>query len=304
MNNRKRQIIKACVKLFSEKGFTDTSIQDILDEAQISKGTFYNYFPSKKECLIAILDIGRKETNVRKIKALTGKEKNDKNVLVAQLISALQVNKEHNLLPIFESILHSGDKELKHLVDQILLQEINWTARRLLDIYGPKLVPYHYDAAILLFGMMHQMFHIGKIIGYPRGNVTESVTFVLTQLDAIIPELIKKQKTMLGSYFEDYIREHTIVETVDQKELLKQVIGFKSYLEKPSLQQNEYLDCLIEELGKEQPRFHILNVIAFQFYNSFRDTVHAPEAIEITNHIWQLSRDKNQKIHDIQKSEN
>ena len=122
MNNRKRQIIKACVKLFSEKGFTETSIQDILDEAQISKGTFYNYFPSKKECLIAILDIGRKETNVRKIKALTGKEKNDKNVLAAQLISSLQVNKEQNLLPIFESILHSGDKELKQLVDQMLLQ--------------------------------------------------------------------------------------------------------------------------------------------------------------------------------------
>ena len=143
--------------------------------------------------------------------------------------------------------------------------------------------------------MMHQMFHIGKIIGYPRGNVTDSVNFVLTQLDAIIPDLIKKQKTMLGTYFEDYIKEHTFVETVDQQELLKQVTGFKAYLEKLSFQQNEYLDYLIEELGKEKPRFHILSVVAFQFYNSFRDTVHAPEAIEITNHIWQLSRDKNQK---------
>lgn len=294
MNNRKRQIIKACVKLFSEKGFTETSIQDILDEARISKGTFYNYFPSKKECLIAILDIGRKETNVRKIEALTGKEKNDKSVLAAQVISSMQVNKEHNLLPIFESILHSGDKELKHIVDQTLLKEIDWTARRLLDIYGLKLVPYHYDAAILLFGMVHQMLHIGKIIGYPRGNLIENVTFALNQLDAIIPELIKKQKTMIGPYFEDYIREHSITKNIDQKELLKQVIGFKSYLEKPSLRQNEFLDYIIEELDKEQPRFHILSAVAFQFYNSFRDTVHAPEAIEITNHIWQLSREQHE----------
>ena len=60
MNNRKRQIIQACIKLFSEKGFVETSIQEIIEEAKISKGTFYNYFPSKKDCLIAILDIGRK----------------------------------------------------------------------------------------------------------------------------------------------------------------------------------------------------------------------------------------------------
>lgn len=290
MNNRKRQIIQACIKLFSEKGFVETSIQEIIEEAKISKGTFYNYFPSKKDCLIAILDIGRKETTVRKVQAITGKEKNDKSVLAAQLIAAMQVNHEHNLLPIFESILHSGDKDLKRLVDQHLLQEIDWTARRLIDVYGATLVPYHYDAAILLFGMMHQMFHIGKLINYPRGNAVEFVTFALAQLDAITPTLISKQKTMLGPTFEDFINEHIEARVIDKEELLKQLYGFKSYLKDLSSQQQEYITYLIEELEREVPRYHVINAVAFQFYNSFRDTPHAPEAIEITNQLWQLAK--------------
>lgn len=290
MNNRKRQIIQACIKLFSEKGFVETSIQEIIEEAKISKGTFYNYFPSKKDCLIAILDIGRKETTVRKVKAITGKEKNDKSVLAAQLIATMQVNHEHNLLPIFESILHSGDKDLKRLVDQNLLQEIDWTARRLLDVYGTKLVPYHYDASILLFGMMHQMFHIGKLINYPRGNAMEFITFALDQLDAITPTLISSQKTMLGPTFEEFINENIEARIIDKKELLKQLHGFKSYLKDLSNQQQEYIAYLIEELERDTPRYHVINAVAFQFYNSFRDTPHAPEAIEITNQLWQLSK--------------
>ncbi|MBM7701002.1 TetR/AcrR family transcriptional regulator [Kurthia huakuii] len=291
MNNRKRQIIQACVKLFSEKGFIETSIQEIIEEAQISKGTFYNYFPSKKDCLIAILDIGRKETTVRKVKAITGKEKNDKSVLAVQLIASMQVNHEHNLLPIFESILHSGDKDLKRLVDQTLLQEIDWTARRLLDVYGVKLVPYHVDASILLFGMMHQYFHIGKIINYPRGNAMDFVTFALDQLDAITPSLIAKQKTMLGPNFEDFMHEHIEARDINKGELIKQLNGFKSYLKDLTTQQEEYITYLLEELERDEPRYHVTSAVAFQFHNSFRDTPHAPEAIEITNQIWQLAKE-------------
>ena len=44
---RKEAIMKTAEKLFFEKGFGETSIQDILDELRISKGGFYHYFDSK-----------------------------------------------------------------------------------------------------------------------------------------------------------------------------------------------------------------------------------------------------------------
>ena len=56
LRERKKQrqreaIIDAAVGLFRERGFERTRIQDILDRAEISLGTFYNYFPGKDAVL-------------------------------------------------------------------------------------------------------------------------------------------------------------------------------------------------------------------------------------------------------------
>lgn len=48
---RKEAIMKTAEKLFFEKGYADTSIQDILDSMSISKGGFYHYFDSKNALL-------------------------------------------------------------------------------------------------------------------------------------------------------------------------------------------------------------------------------------------------------------
>ena len=45
------RIIDTAWKLFHEKGFSETTINDIIREAEISKGTFYYYFRSKDNML-------------------------------------------------------------------------------------------------------------------------------------------------------------------------------------------------------------------------------------------------------------
>ena len=44
------------LKLFAEKGFASTSINDIAQSANISKGLMYNYFTSKEDVLQSIWD--------------------------------------------------------------------------------------------------------------------------------------------------------------------------------------------------------------------------------------------------------
>jgi len=44
---KKRKILDVSFDLFKEKGFKDTTIQDIVDRAGIAKGTFYLYFKDK-----------------------------------------------------------------------------------------------------------------------------------------------------------------------------------------------------------------------------------------------------------------
>jgi len=51
---RNKQILKAAEKLFAQKGFSDTTIVDIVKEAKISEATLYEYFSSKEELLFSI----------------------------------------------------------------------------------------------------------------------------------------------------------------------------------------------------------------------------------------------------------
>jgi AcrR family transcriptional regulator len=52
---RRMEILDAAQRLVYTKGFEQMTIQDILDELQISKGAFYHYFGSKSELLEALI---------------------------------------------------------------------------------------------------------------------------------------------------------------------------------------------------------------------------------------------------------
>lgn len=54
---RRMQIISAAARLFAEKGFHRTTTRDIAEEADISEGTLYNYFDSKDDLLLDIMDM-------------------------------------------------------------------------------------------------------------------------------------------------------------------------------------------------------------------------------------------------------
>lgn len=55
-NERLEEILDTAQRLFSEKGYGKCTINDIINEIGIAKGTFYHYFKSKEEVLNAIND--------------------------------------------------------------------------------------------------------------------------------------------------------------------------------------------------------------------------------------------------------
>lgn len=48
-NSKENRLLANAFKLFTEKGIKDTSIQEIVDNANVAKGTFYLYFKDKYE---------------------------------------------------------------------------------------------------------------------------------------------------------------------------------------------------------------------------------------------------------------
>ena len=50
-NNRKDELLDIAYKMFIAKGYDNTSVDEIIKEAGIAKGTFYYYFTTKEEML-------------------------------------------------------------------------------------------------------------------------------------------------------------------------------------------------------------------------------------------------------------
>jgi AcrR family transcriptional regulator len=55
------RIIRSALRLFSERGIAATTIEDITNAADVGKGTFFNYFPSKEHIISRLcrLQMGR-----------------------------------------------------------------------------------------------------------------------------------------------------------------------------------------------------------------------------------------------------
>jgi len=51
--DRRERLFRAALDLFARKGFAETTVEDITNAADLGKGTFFNYFPSKEHILLA-----------------------------------------------------------------------------------------------------------------------------------------------------------------------------------------------------------------------------------------------------------
>lgn len=70
--NKQAEIVAAAVRLFHEKGFHATSMQDIADAVGLQKGSLYHYIASKEDLLVVIIHgaIAQYNQRLAEIKAM------------------------------------------------------------------------------------------------------------------------------------------------------------------------------------------------------------------------------------------
>ena len=63
----RERLFRAALALFGKKGFAQTKVEDITEAADVGKGTFFNYFPTKEHILMAFgeMQLGKLEAIVR-----------------------------------------------------------------------------------------------------------------------------------------------------------------------------------------------------------------------------------------------
>lgn len=114
----KEQITEQSILLFEKKGFSETSIQDIVDSLGVTKGTFYYYFSSKEELLMDIHISYIDDLNERQEKILDDQTKNCKEKLyeiVLMLISHIDV-KGPSARVFFREMRNLSEEHLSEII--------------------------------------------------------------------------------------------------------------------------------------------------------------------------------------------
>ena len=160
---KKNKILRAAYTVFVEKGYSDTTMDDIVKKSKMSKGAIYHYYNSKKALFLSLIDhwetysfpdfytksevtLTASETLLNLSDVVLDVFKKKKHVFLAEVEFWSLANKDreineksrtlyNKLLYLFELILKKGirEKEFRKLNSKIVsmtilttLQGINW----------------------------------------------------------------------------------------------------------------------------------------------------------------------------------
>ncbi len=120
-DERRQEIIETALKLFSEKGYEDTTIQDISEKMNVSPGLCYRYFKSKTELFAATSEYYAMQA-VEKIKIPISQDVTaiDKVNLVIKRMLDFSVDHHE-----FESRYNEGSEIRSILLDNVANQWIS-----------------------------------------------------------------------------------------------------------------------------------------------------------------------------------
>lgn len=109
---RKAEILNVAEKIFAQKGYEETSVEDILKVLNLSKGGFYYHFESKEAVLDAIIE--RYTTQIESsAKAVVENDEWNATTKMMMLLSAIQVRTQESE-ELLEQ-LHKPDNWTMHM---------------------------------------------------------------------------------------------------------------------------------------------------------------------------------------------
>lgn len=124
---RKQELLKIAYDMFLSRGYENTSVDEIIAEAQIAKGTFYYYFPSKEQLLEAVIDM-MIESEAETVRRIIGSDLPVPQKIVAVITSVKPAESEQ---PIQDALMRPEnvlmhDRIRKKLIEVIvpLLSEV------------------------------------------------------------------------------------------------------------------------------------------------------------------------------------
>jgi len=196
MDERRVQFIETAMKLFAEKGYHATSIQDLVEAWGISKGAFYHHFTSKEELLLAVLQY-YSENMMADLTAAAGGG-SEKEQFVRQLAAHFSHVRQYKefLHMVMSEQLPKVNPEIERYMFRQHGRLFLWYCTRLEDVYGEAVRPYVYDVAMMVNGIVRQyLFYF--FFHQETFNAEEAARFLMQRFDAIVASFVAGESPLL-----------------------------------------------------------------------------------------------------------
>ncbi|MCY7838572.1 TetR/AcrR family transcriptional regulator [Bacillus haynesii] len=256
MTEKEEKIIKAGLHLFAKNGFASTTIQDIANECNISKGAFYLHFKSKEALLLAIIKYYIDRT-MENMKIIQQKNFPPKETFKEQIAYQFSESKEHRdfiLVMISEHSIPENSKIEEYFKN--VSQKFHETYQNALSAaYGDIVKPYLSDLSVIVQGIV-QSYQNLFIFNELDIDFYELADFIMRRIDDMIDGMVQngEQPILAGRTYSYY---RNAGNTADKHTILRELEDAKR---QPALAEDILitLDVIEEELRKDSPRTPVL----------------------------------------------
>lgn len=263
MSVLKEKIMQSAIRLFAEKGYQATSIQDIADDCSIAKGSLYKHFGSKEELYISILE-KRQQDMIDAVDRIRKMQLPKRETYLEELACQFDfyiehgyyISRDHNELPPvnndkIENVLSRMRKSMFLYYQDILTRQ-----------YGQAIEHWKWDAAAMLSGLIREYtFHL--LFGYMSIDKKELVLFIAERMDDLVEGLRKRSgpplltDELMAEYAQIDLKGVYASREGRREALIHKISSIIPDIAVPNQRKQELAEVaamLQEESGQEQPR--------------------------------------------------
>ncbi|WP_456318210.1 TetR/AcrR family transcriptional regulator [Priestia megaterium] len=289
MNQKQLDILGHTHQLFMEKGYVDTSVQDILERSGISKGTFYKYFSSKSELLLSLLSSLQESLILQREKVAIEYKGDNQKVFEEQIIFMLNFAEQNKIPEMIESTLILNEIKTFQYIEELKTATFNWIYERLQQIFPSKTFPYLFDGAVLLEGMLNNIFKMNKALNYPL-PIEQIVRYCMKRIEEIVIEVAEQKEQLFNpsvysAVFNEKTESHFSTELMRVTAKLKRVIENKLTNEEEQKKSLEFVTFISDELlqNDTEPRTFIIqsSLLSLEKSNTLAQTKELEEYKEV-----------------------
>lgn len=249
--SKKEKIIEVAKQLFRTKGYHDTAIQDILENSKISKGTFYNYFSTKSQLILYIIQ--KVDTKVEEQQNMLLLEGNlyDKQIFYSQLRVKHSIYGTEKISELYNISLGENDEALKKYMAESHYKELNWLAKRLIEVYGNEIEESAMDLSTHFIGGLGYQFRYSDQMKLNINN-SDILDYNILRLEKNI-EITKRTNQILFPYKSpNSVEDQEIVISKIQKLLNKAIRDYDF-----SKAEMEIIDFIDDEIQNSYIRWGV-----------------------------------------------